>query len=178
MIASINNKWDRIYLLFSETLMNTLIRYLVLSETTVLAYTRNHPLFRRIRDDNIFRLLMWVYNIDSPIIPNENRSTFSDFRSIHSSLAGCLWGVCFCALHGYAYLLDRWYRCACVGAYCIRPPIIPNENRSTFSDFRSIHSSLAEDLWGVCFCALHGYAYWIDGWCRCFQVGAFLIDGR
>ena len=30
--------------------MNTLIRYLVLSETTVLAYTRNYPLFRTIRD--------------------------------------------------------------------------------------------------------------------------------
>ncbi len=53
--------------------MNTLIRYLVLSETTVLAYTRNHPLFRTIRDDHIFRILMLAYNIDTPIIPNENR---------------------------------------------------------------------------------------------------------
>ena len=30
--------------------MNTLIRYLVLSETAVFAYARNHPLFRTIRD--------------------------------------------------------------------------------------------------------------------------------
>ena len=158
--------------------MNTLIRYLVLSETAVFVYARNHPLFRTIRDDYIFHLLMWVYNIDSPIIPNENRWTFSDFRSIHSSFAEYLWGVCFCALHGCAYWIDRWYRCACVGAYCIRFPIIPNENRWTFSDFRSIHSSLAGCLWGVCFCALHGYAYLLDRWYRYFQVGVFLIDGR
>ena len=122
MIASINNKWDRLDLLLSEILMNTLIRYLVLSETTIFVYARNRLLFRTIRDDHIFRLLMWVYNIDSPIIPNENRWTFSDFRSIHSSLAEYLWGVCFCALHGCAYWIDRWCRCACVGAYCIRPP--------------------------------------------------------
>ena len=99
--------------------MNTLIGYLVLSETTVFFYARNHPLLRTIRDDHIFRLLMWVYNIDSPIISNENRSTFSDFRSIHSSLAEDLWGVCFCALHGCAYLLDRWCRCFQVGAFLI-----------------------------------------------------------
>ena len=53
--------------------MNTLIRYLVLSETAVFFYARNHPLFRTIKDDHIFRLLMLSYNIDSPIIPDENR---------------------------------------------------------------------------------------------------------
>ena len=53
--------------------MNASIRYLVLSETTVFVYARNHPLFRTIRDGHIFRLLMLAYNIDSPIIPNENR---------------------------------------------------------------------------------------------------------
>mgnify|MGYP000932643286 CR=1 len=53
--------------------MNTLIRYLVLSETAVFVYAGNHPLLWTIRDDHIFRLLMWVYNIDSQIIPNENR---------------------------------------------------------------------------------------------------------
>ena len=53
--------------------MNTLIRYLVLSETAIFVYARNHPLFRTIRDDHIFRLLMSVYNMDSPIIPSENR---------------------------------------------------------------------------------------------------------
>ena len=102
--------------------MNTLIRYLVLSETTVLAYTRNHPLFRTIR--------------------------------------------------------DLRYRCFYVGAYCIRPTIVSSGNGRTFSDFGSIHSSLAKYLWGVCNTPLHGYAYRIDGWYRCFQVGAFLIDGR
>ena len=50
IIVSINNKYDRIYLSLSKTLMNTLTRYLVLSETTVLAYTRNRQLFRTIRD--------------------------------------------------------------------------------------------------------------------------------
>ena len=36
-------------LLLSETLMNALIRYLVLSETMVLVYTRNRQLFWTIR---------------------------------------------------------------------------------------------------------------------------------
>ena len=66
-------------LLLSETLMNALIRYLVLSETTVLAYARNYPLFRTIG--------------------------------------------------------DLTCRCACIGAYCIRPSIISNGNGWTFSDF-------------------------------------------
>ena len=94
--------------------MNTLIRYLVLSETTVLSYTRNYPLFRTIRGSYIFRLLMLVYNMDSSILSEGNGWTFSDSGSIHSSLAGWLWGVCNTPLHGYTYLIDGWYRCAYV----------------------------------------------------------------
>ena len=151
-------------LLLSETLMNALIRYLVLSETMVLVYTRNRQLFWTIRGSYIFRLLMLAYNMDFSIFSEGNGWTFSDSGSIHSSLAGWLWGVCFCDLHGYVYLIDGWYRCACVGAYCIRPPIVSNGNGWTFSDYGSIHSSLTGCLWGVCFCALHGYTYLIDGW--------------
>ena len=151
-------------LLLSETLMNALIRYLVLSETMVLVYTRNRQLFWTIRGSYIFRLLMLAYNMDFSIFSEGNGWTFSDSGSIHSSLAGWLWGVCFCDLHGYVYLIDGWYRCACVGAYCIRPTIVSSGNGWPFSDFRSIHSSLAGWLWGVCFCDLHGYTYLIDGW--------------
>ena len=165
-------------LLLSETLMNALIRYLVLSETMVLVYTRNRQLFWTIRGSYIFRLLMLAYNMDFSIFSEGNGWTFSDSGSIHSSLAGWLWGVCFCDLHGYVYLIDGWYRCACVGAYCIRPTIVSSGNGRTFSDFGSIHSSLAKYLWGVCNTPLHGSAYRIEGWYRCFQVGAFLIDGR
>ena len=114
VIISINNEWDFIYLSLSETLINTLIRYLVLSETTVLAYTRNYPLFRTIRDSHIFRLLAFAYNIDLPIVSNENGKSYGDSWSIRSSLAGCLWGVCITPLHGYVYLIDGWYRCAYV----------------------------------------------------------------
>ena len=162
-------------LLLSETLMNALIRYLVLSETMVLVYTRNRQLFWTIRGSYIFRLLMLAYNMDFSIFSEGNGWTFSDSGSIHSSLAGWLWGVCFCDLHGYVYLIDGWYRCACVGAYCIRPTIVSSGNGWPFSDFRSIHSSLTEWLWGVCNTPLHGYAYWIDGWYRYVCVGAYCI---
>ena len=108
--------------------MNTLIRYLVLSETTVFVCTIKRPLFRRIRDSHIFRLLMLVYNIDSSILSEGNGWTFSDFRSIHSSLAGCLWVVSITPLHGYMYWIDGWYRCAYVGVYCIRPSIVSDGN--------------------------------------------------
>ena len=101
-------------LLSSDTLMNTLIRHLILSETTVLAHTVNHPLFRTIRGSCIFRLLMLVYNMDSSILSEGNGWTFSDFRSIHSSLTGCLWGVSIIPLHEYTHLIDGWYRCAYV----------------------------------------------------------------
>ena len=59
---------------------------------------------------------------------------------------------------GLGYMCDR------VGAYCIRPSIIPNENGQSFGDSLFIHSSLAGWLWGVCNTPLHGYAYLIDGW--------------
>ena len=75
-------------LLLSETLMNALIRYLVLSETMVLVYTRNRQLFWTIRGSYIFRLLMLAYNMDFSIFSEGNGWTFSDSGSIHSSLAG------------------------------------------------------------------------------------------
>ena len=157
--------------------MNTLIGYLVLSETTVFVCTIKRPLFRTIGDLTCRCSCVGAYCIRPSIVSNGNGWTFTDFRSIHSSLAGWLWGVSITPLHGYAYLIDGWYRCACVGAYCIRPSIVSNGNRWPFSDFRSIHSSLAGWLWGVSITPLHGYAYWIDGWYRYVCVGAFLIDG-
>ena len=56
--------------------------------------------------------------------------------------------------------------CMCdrVGAYCIRPSIIPNENGQSFEDSWFMQSSLAGCLWGVCNTPLHGYAYLIDRW--------------
>jgi len=54
------------------------------------------------------------------------------------------------------------YMCARVGAYCIRPPIIPNKSGQSFGDSWSMQSSLAGCLWGVCNTPLHGYAYLID----------------
>ena len=117
-----------------------------------------------------------AFFIRPSIVSNRNGWTFSDSGSIHSSLAGCLWGVCNTPLPRYAYWIDGWYRCACVGAFFIRPSIVSNRNGWTFSDSGSIHSSLAGCLWGVCNTPLPRYAYWIDGWYRCFQVRAFLID--
>ena len=96
--------------------------------------------------------------------------------SIRLSLAEYLWGVSITPLPGYAYWIDGRYRCAYVGAYCIRHSIVSDGNGWTFSDSGSIHSSLAEYLWGVSITPLHGYMYFIDGWCRYFQVEVFLID--
>ena len=59
---------------------------------------------------------------------------------------------------GLGYMCDR------VGAYCIRPSIIPNENGQSFGDSWSMQSFLAGCLWGVCNTTLPRYAYWIDGW--------------
>ena len=56
------------------------------------------------------------------------------------------------------------YMCAHVGAYCIRPSIIPDKNRQSFGDSWDIHSSLAGCLWGVCNTPLPRYAHLIDGW--------------
>ena len=56
------------------------------------------------------------------------------------------------------------YMCARVGAYCIRPSTISNENGQSFGDSLFIHSSLAECLWGVCNTPLPRYAHLIDGW--------------
>ena len=150
--------------------MNTLIRYLVLSEATILAYTRNCPLFRTIGDLMHRCAYVGAYCIRPSIISSGNGWMFLDFRSIHSSLTGYLWGVCNTPLHGYTYLIDRWCGCFQVGAYCIRPSIVSNGNGWTFSDFRSIRLFLAEYLWGVCNTPLHGYTYWIDGWYRCAYV--------
>ena len=92
-----------------------------------------------------------------------------------SSLAEYLWGVCNTPLHGYTYLIDGWYRCAYVGAYCVRPTIVSSGNGRTFSDFGSMHLFLVGCLWGVSITPLHGYAYWIDGWYRYVCVGAYCI---
>ena len=162
-------------LLLSETLINTFIRYLVLSETTFLAYTRNYPLFRTIRDLMYGCACVWAFFIRPPIVPNGNGWMFSDFRSIRLFLTGWLWGVSITPLYRYAYWIGGWYRCACIEAYCIRPSIVSNGNGWAFSDFRSIHSSLTGWLWGVSITPIHEYMYLIDRWCRYFQVGAYCI---
>ena len=153
--------------------MNTLIRYLVLSETAVFVYARNHPLFRTIRDLRCRCACVGAYCIRPSIVSNGNRWTFSDFRSIHLSLTGWLWGVCNTPLPRYTYLIDGWCRCFQVGAFCIRPTIVSSGNGRTFSDSGSMHSFLAGCLWGVCNTPLHGHTYLIDGWYRCFYVGAY-----
>ena len=56
------------------------------------------------------------------------------------------------------------YMRARVGAYCIRPSIIPNENGQSFGDSSSIRSSLSRCLWGVCNTPLPRYAHLIDEW--------------
>ena len=155
--------------------MNTLIRYLVLSEITVLTYTINHPLFRTIRDLMYGCACVWAFFIRPSIVSSGNGWIFSDFRSIYSSLTGCLWGVCNTPLHGYTYLIDGWCRCFQVGAYCIRPTIVSSGNKWTFLDYVSIHLSLTGCLWGVCNTPLPRYAHLIDGWYRCAYVGAYCI---
>ena len=100
---------------------------------------------------------------------------FLDYGSMHSSLAGCLWGVSITPLHGYTYLIDRWCRYFQVGAYCICLLIIPDKNGKSFWVLWYGYSFLAEYLWGVSITPLHGYAYWIDGRYRCACVGAYCI---
>ena len=116
-----------------------------------------------------------AYCIRLSIISNENGQSFEDSWYRCSSLAEYLWGVCNTPLHGYTYLIDVWYRCTCVGAYCIRPPIGHTGAVESFWVLWYGCSFLAGCLWGVCFCALHGYAYFIDVWQGCFQVGAYCI---
>ena len=67
------------------------------------------------------------------------------------------------------------YMCARVGAYCILPSIIPNENGQSFGNSWDIQSSLAGWLWGVCNTPLHGYTHLIDRWWGYFYVGAYCI---
>ena len=130
-IEAIFNSWNR-YLLLSETAENLGYRCASLSETIeVLAYMRAR---------------VGAYCIRLSIIPNKNRQSFGDSWSMQSSLSGCLWGVCKTPLPRYVHLIDGWYRCAYVGAYCIRPSIISNENRQSFGDSWDIHSSLTECL--------------------------------
>ena len=69
------------------------------------------------------RFYVGAHCIRPSIISNKNGQSLEDSWSMRSSLVGCLWGVCNTPLHGYAYWIDGWYRCACVGAYCIRPSI-------------------------------------------------------
>ena len=132
-----------IYLSSIETIFNSWNRYLLLSETTENLRYRCAPSSETIGGLGYMCDRVGAYCIRPSIIPNKNGQSFGDSWDIQSSLAGCLWGVSITPLHRYAYWIDEWYRYVCVGAYCIRPPIIPNGNGWTFSDFRSIQSSLA-----------------------------------
>ena len=155
-----------IYILSIETIFNSWNRYLLLSETTENLRHRCAPLSEIIEGLGYMCVRVDAYCIRPSTIPNKNGQSFGDSSSIHSSLAGGLWGVCNTPLHGYTYLIDGWYRCFQVGAYCIRPSIIPNKNGQSFGDSLFIHSSLAGCLWGVCNTPLHGYTYLIDERCR------------
>ena len=164
-----------IYLSQIETIFNSWKRYLLLSETTKNLRYRCAPSSETIGGLGYMCDRVGSYCIRPSIIPNENGQSFGDSLFIHSSLAGCLWGVCNTPLHGYAYLIDRWQGRFYVGAYCIRPSIILNKNGQSFGDLWSIRSSIAGWLQGVCNTPLPGYTHWIDGWYRCFCVGAYCI---
>ena len=153
-----------IYLSSIETIFNSWKRHLLLSETTENLRYRCAPLSETIGGLGYMCDRVGAYCIRTSIIPNKNGQSFGDSWSMQSSLAGCLQGVCNTPLHGYTHLIDGWQGCFQVGAYCIRPPIVPNGNGQTFSDYGSIHSSLTGCLQGVCNTTLPGYTYLIDGW--------------
>ena len=132
-----------IYLSSIETIFNSWNRYLLLSETTKNLRYRCAPLSETIGGLGYMCAHVGAYCIRPSIIPNENGQSFGDSLFIHSSLAGCLWGVCNTPLPQYAHLIDRWWGCFYVGAYCIRPSIIPNKNGQSFGDSWDIQSSLA-----------------------------------
>ena len=153
-----------IYLSSIETIFNSRKRYLLLSETTKNLRYMCAPLSETIGGLGYMCARVGAYCIRPSIIPNKNGQSFGDSWDGYSSLAGCLQGVCNTPLHGYVYLIDGQYRCAHIGAYCIRPSIIPNENGQSFGDSLFIHSSLTGCLQGVCNTPLPRYAYLIDGW--------------
>ena len=112
-----------IYLLSIETIFNSWYRYLLLSETMRNLRHRYAPLSETIEGLGYMCAHVGAYCIRPSIIPGKNGQSFWGLWFIRSSLTGWLWGVCNTPLHGCTYLIDVWYRCACVGAYCIRPPI-------------------------------------------------------
>ena len=145
LIKAIMNNYA-IYLSSIETMFNSLKRYLLLSETTENLRYRDAPLSETIEGLGYICDRVGAYCIRTSIIPNENGQSFGDSLFIHSSLTGWLWGVCNTPLRGYAYLIDRWWGYFQVGAYCIRPSIIPNKNWQSFGDSLFIHSSLTRCL--------------------------------
>ena len=153
-----------IYLSSIETIFNSWKRHLLLSETTENLWYRFAPSSETIGGLGYMCDRVGAYCIRPSIVPNENGQSFGDSLFIHSSLTGCLWCVCNTPLHGYAYLIDRWWGCFYVGAYCIRPSIIHNKNGQSFGYSLLIHSSLAGCLWGVLHTPLPRYAHLIDGW--------------
>ena len=153
-----------IYLSSIQTIFNSWKKHLLLSETTENLGYRCAPSSETIGGLGYMCDRVGAYCICPSIIPNENGQSFGDLSSIHSSLAGCLWGVCNTTLTRYTHLIDRWQGRFYVGAYCIRPSIIPNENGQSFGDSLFIHSSLAGCLQGVCNTPLPRYAHLIDGW--------------
>ena len=131
-----------IYLSSIETIFNFWNRYLLLSETTKNLRYRCASLSETIEGLGYMCARVGTYCICPSIIPNENGQSFGDSWAMRSSLAGCLWGIFNTPLPRYAHLIDGWYRCAYVGAYCIHPSIIPNKNGQSFGDSWDIRSSL------------------------------------
>jgi len=106
LIEAIINNYA-IYLSSIEIISNSWKRYLLLSETTEDLRHRCAPLSGTIGGLGYMCARVGAYCIRPSIIPNENRQSFGDSLFIHSSLTGCLWGVCFCA-PTRVHVLDRW----------------------------------------------------------------------
>ena len=97
-----------IYLSSIETIFNSRKRHLLLSETTENLRYRDASLSETIGGLGYMCDRAGAYCIRPSIIPNENGQSFGDSLFIHSSLAGCLWGVCNTPLPRYAHLIDGW----------------------------------------------------------------------
>ena len=107
LIEAIINNYT-IYLSSIDTIFNSWKRYLLLSETTENLRRKCTPLSGTIEGLGYMRARVGAYCIRPSIIPNENGQSFGDSLFIHSSLAGCLCGVCNTPLHGYTHLIDGW----------------------------------------------------------------------
>ena len=97
-----------IYLSSIETIFNFRKRHLLLSETTRNLRHRCAPLSETIEVLAYMCARVGAYCIRPSIGHAWVVESFGDLCDIHSSLAGCLWGVCNTPLPRYAHLIDGW----------------------------------------------------------------------